>query len=189
MLTASSGLGLLSGFLCLWHNVLITDINLVYYIYMEEPILNAHNKEEFPPAHTAEHILNGTMVKLFGCRRAKNAHVERKKSKLDYDFPRALTDEEVKLVEARVNEVIDADVPVTMEYATQDEVAARFDLQRLPDGASSSVRIVHVGDYDECLCVGAHVEHTGQIGHFRISSTRYQDGVLRLVFRLDGASV
>ena len=51
---------------------------------MEEPIINEHNKQEFPPAHTAEHILNGTMVKMFGCRRAKTAHVERKKSKLDY---------------------------------------------------------------------------------------------------------
>ena len=168
--------------------MIVVEFSCFIYIYMEEPILNAHNKEEFPPAHTAEHILNGTMVKMFGCRRAKNAHVERKKSKLDYDFPRALTDEEVRALEARVNEVIEADMPVTMEFATQDEVAARFDLQRLPDGASSSVRIVHVGDYDECLCVGAHVEHTAQIGHFRISSTRYQDGVLRLVFRLDGAS-
>ena len=34
---------------------------------MEAPILNAHNKEEYPPMHTAEHILNGTMVRLFGC--------------------------------------------------------------------------------------------------------------------------
>ena len=34
---------------------------------MTEPILNAHNKEEYPPAHTAEHILNATMVRMFGC--------------------------------------------------------------------------------------------------------------------------
>ena len=51
---------------------------------MEAPILNAHNKEEYPPMHTAEHILNGTMVRLFGCPRSRNAHIERKKSKCDY---------------------------------------------------------------------------------------------------------
>ena len=153
---------------------------------MDEPILNAHNKDEYPPAHTAEHILNGTMVKMFGCRRAKTAHVERKKSKLDYDFPRALSPDEVAAVEARVNEVIAADMPVTMEFANQNDVAERFDLQRLPEDASSTVRIVHVGDYDECLCAGKHVDHTAQIGHFRISSTRFQDNTLRLVFRLDG---
>ena len=152
---------------------------------MEEPIINEHNKQEFPPAHTAEHILNGTMVKMFGCRRAKTAHVERKKSKLDYDFPRALTSAEVEAVERRVNEVIAADMPVVMEYVQQNDVAERFDLERLPQGATQTVRIVRIGDYDECLCAGTHVQHTAEIGRFRISSTRYQEGTLRLVFRLD----
>ena len=62
---------------------------------MEEPILNAHNKEEYPPMHTAEHILNGTMVKMFGCPRSRNAHIERKKSKCDYILPCCPTDEPV----------------------------------------------------------------------------------------------
>ena len=84
-----------------------------------------------------------------------------------------------------MNEVIDADMPVVMEFAQQNDVAERFDLERLPQGATQTVRIVRVGDYDECLCAGSHVEHTAQIGHFRISSTRFQDGTLRLVFRLD----
>ena len=44
---------------------------------------------------------------------------------------------------------------------------------------------IHVGDYDECLCAGQHVARTGQIGRFRITSSRWQDGVQRLVFRLD----
>lgn len=153
-------------------------------MYMEEPILNSHNKDEFPPAHTAEHILNGTMVKMFGCQRAKTAHVERKKSKLDYDFARPLTEAEVRSIEDRVNEVIAADLPVTTEYAQQNDVAQRFDLKRLPDGASQTVRIVRVGNYDECLCAGAHVASTAQIGSFRISSTSYHDGTLRIVFRL-----
>ncbi|MBO4870835.1 MAG: hypothetical protein J5565_02485 [Muribaculaceae bacterium] len=149
-----------------------------------EPVINEHNKREFPPMHTAEHILNATMVKMFGCGRHVNAHVERTKSKLDYDFTRPLTDEEQRDIEARVNEVIAADLPVTEEFATQSEVAHRFVLERLPEGASDTVRIVHVGDYDECLCAGDHVSHTGEIGAFRISSTRYQDGKLRIVFRL-----
>ncbi len=147
--------------------------------------LNEHNKQEFPPMHTAEHILNGTMVKMIGCRRADNAHIERKKSKCDYILPQALTPEQVTAIEERVNEVIAQDLPINIEYATQDEVKERFDMERLPDGVSETVRIVRVGDYDECLCVGAHVLHTAEIGRFRISSTRYQDGVQRIVFRLD----
>ncbi len=147
---------------------------------------NPHNKQEYPPMHTAEHILNATMVRMFGCGRHVAGHVERTKSKLDYDFTRNISADEVAAIERHVNDVIRADLPVTMEYATQEQVAGCFNLERLPDGASRQVRIVHVGDYDECLCVGAHVQHTAQIGHFRISSTRYADGRLRIVFRLDG---
>lgn len=149
-----------------------------------QPVLNEHHKEEYPPMHTAEHILNATMVKMFGCGRHVDAHVERTKSKLDYAFPRPLTDSETQAIEAKVNEVIAADVPVTFEFVRQSEAASRFDLKRLPDGATDTVRIVKVGDYDECLCAGTHVEHTAQIGHFRITSTRYQEGRLRIVFRL-----
>ena len=135
--------------------------------------------------HTAEHILNGTMVKMIGCRRADNAHIERKKSKCDYFLPQPLSAEQIQAIEDKVNEVIGSDLPITLEYASQEQVKERFDMERLPEGASETVRIVHVGDYDECLCVGAHVERTSEIGHFRISSTRYQDGVQRIVFRLD----
>ena len=149
-----------------------------------EPQLNQHNKQEYPPMHTAEHILNATMVRMIGCGRHVNAHVERTKSKLDYALDHALTDDEIRAIEAKVNEVIAADLPVTVEYARQADVADRFNLDRLPDGASETVRIVRVGDYDECLCAGTHVEHTAQIGTFRITSTRWQDGRQRIVFRL-----
>ena len=124
------------------------------------------------------------MVRMIGCGRHVNAHVERTKSKLDYALDRALTDDEVRAIEAKVNEVIAADLPVTIEYAQQADVADRFNLERLPDGASETVRIVRVGDYDECLCAGTHVEHPAQIGTFRITSTRWQDGRQRIVFRL-----
>ncbi|MBP3774454.1 MAG: hypothetical protein ILA34_03795 [Bacteroidaceae bacterium] len=149
------------------------------------PPLNEHNKEEYPPAHTAEHILNGTVARLYGCGRAFSSHVERKKSKLDYHMERPLTADQIADLEQRVNDVIATDAPVWMEMARKSEVAQRFDLSRLPDDASETVRIVHVGDYDECLCVGRHVDHTAQCGRFRITSSRWQDGVQRLVFRLD----
>ena len=89
---------------------------------MDQNTLNEHNKQEYPPMHTAEHILNGTMVKMFGCRRALSAHIGRKKSKCDYDLPAPLTPEQVAAVEARVNEVISQNLPVTMEFTTQDDV-------------------------------------------------------------------
>ena len=65
---------------------------------MEEPILNAHNKLEYEPAHSCEHLLNATMVKLFGCPRSRNAHVEKKKSKCDYILDAEPTAEQVALI-------------------------------------------------------------------------------------------
>ena len=88
---------------------------------MEEPILNAHNKEEYPPMHTAEHILNGTMVKMFGCPRSRNAHIERKKSKCDYLLPCCPTDEQVAQLEAAVNEVIGRHLDVTIEFMPREQ--------------------------------------------------------------------
>lgn len=137
------------------------------------------------PMHTAEHLLNGTMVKIIGCKRSRNAHIERKKSKCDYPLPQPLSDDQIKEIENTINNVIAQDLEVTFEFIPAEEAATKYDLERLPDDASEMLRIVHIGDYDACPCVGAHVERTSQIGHFRISSARYQDGMQRIVFRLD----
>ena len=149
------------------------------------PILNAHNKAEFPPAHTAEHILNQTMVRLFGCSRSRVNHIERKKSKCNYNLPTCPTEEQIRHVEAEVNRIIAADLPVTSCYVNRDEVPACIDLSKLPADASPTLRLVYVGDYDVCPCLGAHVERTSEIGHFRISSTSYNEGNFRIVFRVE----
>ena len=153
----------------------------------ETPVLNAHNKEEHRPSHTCEHIVNQTMIRLFGCGRSVSAHIERKKSKLDYRLNHRPTDEEVKRLEDAVNEVIARHLPVTTEYITQEEARDRFDLARLPEDASETVRVVHVGDYDECLCIGAHVNNTAEIGTFRIISHDWDEErkVWRMRFKVE----
>ena len=140
---------------------------------MEEPVLNAHNKEEYPPMHTAEHILNATMVKMFGCPRSRNAHIERKKSKCDYLLPSSPTDEEVSQIETKVNEVIASNLDVKIDYLTKEEAAKFLDLSKLPEEVSETIRVVRVGDYDACACIGAHVKNTSEIGTFKILSHDY----------------
>ncbi|RGM46793.1 MULTISPECIES: alanyl-tRNA editing protein [Bacteroides] len=137
---------------------------------MEEIILNDHNKQEYPPMHTCEHIINQTMIRLFGCGRSISAHIERKKSKLDYRLETCPTEEEVKKLEQTVNEVIAQHLSIITEFITQEEAKGRFDLARLPEDASKTVRVVKVGDYDECLCIGIHVNNTSEIGTFKIIS-------------------
>lgn len=152
---------------------------------MEQEIqLNEHNKQEYPPMHTCEHIVNRTMVNLFGCGRAVSAHIERKKSKLDFALPSAPSEQEIQEIEAKVNEVISQHLAITTEFITQQEAVNRFDLKRLPENASETVRIVKVGDYDECLCIGAHVQNTAEIGTFKIISHDYKEGIFRMRFKL-----
>lgn len=151
---------------------------------MEQPQLNEHNKQEYPPMHTAEHILNRTMVEMFGCPRSRNAHIERKKSKCDYELPEEPTAEQLAAVEAKVNEVIARALPVTVEFVARTEVPAEVDVSKLPGDVSETLRLVRVGDYDVCACIGAHVANTSEIGVFKIISHDYESGRLRLRFKL-----
>ena len=149
-----------------------------------DPILNEHNKQEYPPMHTAEHILNATMVRLFGCPRSRNAHIERKKSKCDYILPAAPSEEEVARIEAEVNAVIAQHLPVTIAFIPRAEAAELVDLSKLPEDVSDTLRIVRVGDYDICACAGAHVGNTAEIGTFKILSHDFENGRWRVRWKV-----
>ncbi len=138
-------------------------------------ILNSHNKEEFPPAHTAEHLLNQTMIRMFGCERSKNAHIGRKKSKISYILDHKPDRKEEKEIERRMNELIAEDLPVTFEFVNKDNVPADVSLDKLPDDASETIRLVHIGDYDVCPCIGKHVRSTSQIGRFEMLGTNWDE--------------
>ena len=153
---------------------------------MADYLLNEHNKEEFPPAHTAEHLLNQTMIRIFGCERSYNAHIERKKSKMSFYLDHKPSRQEEKEIERRMQEVIDEDMPVTFEFITRDELEERLQdggleaesaisLDRLPDDASETIRLVRIGDYDVCPCIGKHVRSTSQIGRFEMLGTNWEE--------------
>ncbi len=117
--------------------------------------------------HTAEHILNALMVRMFGCQRSKNTHIERKKSKCDYILSAPPTSEQIAAIEAEVNRVVAMDLPVTVEFMTVEQAAGIVDLSKLPADVSQTLRIVRVGEYDACACIGAHVDSTAEVGEFR----------------------
>ena len=150
--------------------------------------LNAHNKAEFPPMHTAEHLLNQTMVRMFGCERSRNAHIERKKSTINYTLKSEPTAEQIAEIERIMNNLIQQDIPVVYDFVTRDEIPEGVTLNKLPDDASETLRIVRIGDYDVCACIGAHVKSTGEIVSFHINSTSWNDGNFRIVFKVGAQS-
>ncbi len=136
------------------------------------------------PMHSAEHVLNQTMVRMFNCGRCVNAHVEKKKSRIDYRFQRDLLPDEISEIERRVNEVIKSDLKVTEEFIGRSDAEKEFNLGKLPNDAGERIRIIRIGDYDACPCSGSHVTSTSEIGEFRIVSTSYVEGILRIRFKL-----
>ena len=151
---------------------------------MEELILNQHNKSEYPPMHTAEHLLNQTMCRMFGCERSRDTHIERKKSKINFILQERPTDRQIADIEEKINKLIAEDLPVTYEFVDREHIPAGVKLDRLPEDASETIRIVRIGDYDVCPCIGAHVASTAEIGSFRITSTSYNDTSFRIVYKL-----
>ncbi len=138
-----------------------------------------------PRMHTAEHILNQTMVRKYNCGRAFSSHIENKKSKCDYRISRALSAEDISEIENAVNSIIESNVDVTEEFVTKLEAAQFLDLSKLPADAPDSIRVIRVGDYDACACIGPHVKNTSEIGKFKIISSDFNEGVVRIRFKLE----
>ena len=141
-------------------------------------------KQTDPRMHSAEHILNQTMDRMFNCGRCFSAHIERKKSKCDYHFDHALTAAEVTEIQDRVNQVIQDSLPVAETFVSREAAERRYNTKKLPADVDGQVRIVHMGEYDACPCSGGHVKSTAEIGGFRITTTSYEDKVLRIRYKL-----
>ena len=154
---------------------------------MEEVVLNPHNKQEYPPMHTAEHILNRAMVNHFGCKGSGNTHIERKKSKMSFLLSQSPAPEEVENLIDEVNKVIVEDLPVTYSFESVNDLEEGISLEKLPENASDTIRIVRVGDYDKCACIGLHVEHTAQIGKVVLLGTNWDEEKksFRIRFKLE----
>ena len=153
---------------------------------MEDYQFNEHNKEEFPPAHTAEHLLNQVMIRMFGCERSYNAHIERKKSKMSFHIDHKPTRQEEKEIEREMQRLIAEDLLVTFEVVKLSEMPEGVRIDRLPDGVSDSIRLVRIGDYDVCPCIGKHVRSTSQIGRFEMLGTNWdeQERSFRVRFKI-----
>ncbi len=151
------------------------------------------SKDYDPHMHTAEHILNQTMVRMFGCGRCFSSHLNPGKSKCDYHFPRPLEESEALALEETVNTVFRQNLDVAERQVPRREAEKLVNLSKLPAsvGPDAPIRIVTVGEYDICPCIGAHVANTKELGAFRLVSHDFsakgagEQGVLRLRFRLD----
>jgi len=141
-------------------------------------------KSYHAPMHTAEHVLNQTMVRKFGCERSFSNHIERKKSKCDYHFQRNLTPEEIIEINNQVNSILRSNLEVREEIIALSDFEKLYPNIKSPEKAEDKVRIIHIGNYDICPCSGEHVANTAEVEQFEITTTTFEEGVLRIRYKL-----
>jgi misacylated tRNA(Ala) deacylase len=135
--------------------------------------------------HSAEHLLNSVMNRRFGCGRSFRSHIEKKKSKCDYRKESGLSESEITSIELEINEIILENIVLTEEFVSRSEAEASYFTGKLPDDAGERIRIVRIGNYDACPCIGPHVGSTSEVGRFVITTVDYDNGILRIRFKLE----
>ena len=120
--------------------------------------------------HTAQHILSGVVFDMFKARTVGN-QIHADHSRIDF-APVEFTDERAADVEKTVNGILARNVPVTIGEEDRSEIEKRVCTERanldlLPKSVHR-LRIVRIGDIDECPCAGTHVRNTSEIGMMKI---------------------
>lgn len=85
-----------------------------------------------------------------------------------------------------MNRLIEEDLPVEFEFVDRNNLPEGVSSDRLPEDASETIRLVRIGDYDVCPCIGKHVRSTSQIGRFELLGTNWdeENKVFRVRFKV-----
>ena len=125
--------------------------------------------------HTATHLLQQALVDVLGNQVAqKGSNIDNERMRFDFTFERPMTPEEIKKVEDIVNQKIKEDLPVTMEIMTVQDAVDQGARALFTNKYGESVKVYTIGRnpktdwFSKEVCGGPHVQHTAQIGDFKI---------------------
>ncbi len=133
--------------------------------------------------HSATHLLQKALQEVLGDSVAqKGSYQDTERTRFDFSFGRAMTAEEIKAVEDRVNEQISADLPVVTNVMSIEEAKKTGAMALFGEKYGDTVRVVNMGDWSVELCGGTHVKTTSRIGVFKIAN---ESGVAAGVRRIE----
>ena len=139
--------------------------------------LKASNEEELEKVlrlHTATHLLQQALRDVLGNEvKQAGSDITAERTRFDFSFSRKMTPEEIKKIENKVNEIIEKDLPVAFEQLPKDEAMKTGALFFFKEKYPEKVKVYYIGHrmsnaYSKEFCGGPHVDHTLQIGKFKI---------------------
>jgi len=140
------------------------------------------NSEIETKYHTATHLLNAALKKVIGSNvHQLGSNITEERLRFDFPCDHKLTEEEKQQVENLVNTWIEEDIPVVCQTMPKEEAiksgAECMFVEKYPD----IVTVYTIGDISKELCGGPHVEHTGEIGHFKITKEESSSAGVRRI--------
>lgn len=149
----------------------------------------ADQSEKTTALHTATHLLHRALRQVLGDHvQQKGSNITPERLRFDFVHPDKMSPEEISRVEEIVNEVIERDLPVTMETMTIEEARDAGALAFFDSKYGEQVKVYSVGDFSKEVCGGPHVEHTSQLGRLKIKKEQSSSaGVRRIRAVLDPA--
>ena len=119
--------------------------------------------------HTATHLLNAALKAVLSPDvNQKGSNITPERLRFDFNFARPMTEEEIRAVEALVNEKIKEDIPVVFEEMPYDRARAEGIVGVFDSKYGDVVKTYSIGDFSREMCGGPHAQRTGELGHFRI---------------------
>lgn len=129
----------------------------------------ADHSEATTKLHTAHHLLLAALRKVLGSEvLQKGSNITPERLRLDFSFPRKLTEEELKKVELLVNEQIKKGLQVTIEQKSPSQALKEGALGVFGDKYGEIVSVYTIGNFSKEICTGPHVKNTKELGHFKI---------------------
>jgi alanyl-tRNA synthetase len=136
--------------------------------------------------HTATHLLHKALKEVLGNHvNQAGSLVSPDRLRFDFSHIGSMTDEEIQLVEQKVNEQIWSHTPVITTIKPLEEAKEMGAMALFGEKYKADVRVVQVGDYSLELCGGTHVQNTSEIGLFKILS---ESGIGSGVRRIEAAT-
>ncbi len=146
-------------------------------------VLNFEGRFANMQIHSGEHILSGTILRVFGLHNV-GFHMGHEINTIDLDGE--ISPEQAHQLEAQVNDIICQNRPVFVSYPNPQELA-QIPLRKKPE--VDHLRVVVIEDCDWCGCCGTHVARTGEIGFLRITDVQRYKGGTRMSFLCGRAAV